>query len=292
MESFGRTRSSGSGRVALGLSTMTMAMLTAASAGIAAAPDEPGSQRSATGQAHSRAVAGPPAVTRAAPRKKGSGAPQGSGSARTTGKSSGKGANATGPYDPNGVGLPSGNGRSDSNNGKRPCAGCVGKADTKNPPGQLPGGSDSNRGYECDQNQGIGQTNPAHSRCSPTAGAAGPRGLPGASGGQSVAVAAISPRSLAGMPALVPTGAVRGASAEGEPGKSAAPESAEADPGNGPDDPASDVVSASPAPTARELAFTGLGLVWMALLGLAFTAAGRALPRRAAPEEAEVRGST
>lgn len=48
----------------------------------------------------------------------------------------------------------------------RPCAGCVGKADYKNPPGQMPNGAqDGNRGYECDNNQGIGKTNPAHTGC-------------------------------------------------------------------------------------------------------------------------------
>lgn len=83
-------------------------------------------------------------------------------------QSQGKGANTTGPYNPSGVGLPSGNGKSTDNNGKRPCAGCVGNADTKNPPGQLPGGHDANRGYECDANQGVGKTNPAHSGCSST----------------------------------------------------------------------------------------------------------------------------
>ena len=43
-----------------------------------------------------------------------------------------------------------------------------GKADAKNPPGQAPDGSDSNKGYECDENQGVGKTNPAHSGCSRT----------------------------------------------------------------------------------------------------------------------------
>lgn len=79
----------------------------------------------------------------------------------------GHGANQPGPYDPNGVGQPSGNGKSEDNNGKRPCAGCVGNADAKNPPGQMPGGSDGNAGYECDRNQGVGKTNPAHSGCGP-----------------------------------------------------------------------------------------------------------------------------
>lgn len=35
-----------------------------------------------------------------------------------------------------------------------------------NPPGQLPF-PDSNAGYECDSNHGIGQTNPAHTGCVP-----------------------------------------------------------------------------------------------------------------------------
>jgi hypothetical protein len=43
--------------------------------------------------------------------------------------------------------------------------GCVGNAEEKNPPGQQPGGNDHNAGYECDRNQGIGQSNPAHSGC-------------------------------------------------------------------------------------------------------------------------------
>ncbi|HEY4401026.1 MAG TPA: hypothetical protein VGO38_03240, partial [Acidimicrobiia bacterium] len=47
----------------------------------------------------------------------------------------------------------------------QPCAGCVGKADNKNPPGQFPNGTDPNAGYECDSNNGIGQTNPAHTGC-------------------------------------------------------------------------------------------------------------------------------
>ena len=47
----------------------------------------------------------------------------------------------------------------------KPCAGCVGKADNKNPPGQYKDGSDHNAGYECDRNQGIGKTNPAHTGC-------------------------------------------------------------------------------------------------------------------------------
>ncbi|MSR89741.1 hypothetical protein EXS53_02320 [Patescibacteria group bacterium] len=78
----------------------------------------------------------------------------------------GSGANTTGPYDPNGVGEPSGNGNGDGNATSKPCAGCVGNADSKNPPGQLPGPDDANNGYECDANSGIARGNPAHSFCS------------------------------------------------------------------------------------------------------------------------------
>ncbi|MGH2695190.1 MAG: hypothetical protein ACRDJJ_10320, partial [Actinomycetota bacterium] len=57
--------------------------------------------------------------------------------------------------------------------GGKPCAGCVGNADDKNPPGQEPGPSDGNSGYECENpnkdgnNNGIGKGNgnPAHTGC-------------------------------------------------------------------------------------------------------------------------------
>lgn len=82
----------------------------------------------------------------------------------------GHGANQGGPYDntcPDGA---SENGKSTDNNSSKPCAGCVGNADDKNPGavkqyGQYPDGTDHNAGYECDRNQGIGQSNPAHTGC-------------------------------------------------------------------------------------------------------------------------------
>ena len=74
-------------------------------------------------------------------------------------------ANDSGPYDSTSDGSPSGNGNG-GGNGNQPCAGCVGNADDKNPPGQLPGpDEDGNKGYECDDNSGVGKTNPAHSGC-------------------------------------------------------------------------------------------------------------------------------
>ena len=80
---------------------------------------------------------------------------------------SGNGANQHGAYDSTRDGSPSGNGNGGGNAVGKPCAGCVGKADNKNPPGQFPDGSDPNAGYECDRNHGIGRTNPAHTGCQP-----------------------------------------------------------------------------------------------------------------------------
>src|SRR3954468_8049752 len=78
---------------------------------------------------------------------------------------SGHGANTHGPYDSTRSGAPSLNGNGKGKAVGKPCAGCVGKADNKNPKGQMPNGSDANAGYECDRNHGIGRTNPAHTGC-------------------------------------------------------------------------------------------------------------------------------
>ena len=73
-----------------------------------------------------------------------------------------------GPYCSTRDGSPSLNGNGGGKATGKPCAGCVGKADNKNPKGQYPNGSDHNKGYECDGNNGIGKTNPAHTGCKPT----------------------------------------------------------------------------------------------------------------------------
>jgi LPXTG-motif cell wall-anchored protein len=80
----------------------------------------------------------------------------------------GAGANQPGAYDSTRDGSPSRNGNGGGEATGKPCAGCVGKADNKNPPGQAPNGSDHNAGYECDRNAGIGRTNPAHTGCTTT----------------------------------------------------------------------------------------------------------------------------
>ncbi|HEX8870259.1 MAG TPA: hypothetical protein VF821_31640 [Lentzea sp.] len=80
---------------------------------------------------------------------------------------SGNGANVHGPYDSTRDGSPSQNGNGEGEANGKPCMGCVGKADNKNPQGQQPGGSDANKGYECDANHGVGRGNPAHTGCNP-----------------------------------------------------------------------------------------------------------------------------
>jgi len=79
-------------------------------------------------------------------------------------------------YDSTCDGSASQNGNGGGNANGKPCAGCVGAADNKNPKGQMPNADeDGNNGYECDGNNGIAKGNPAHSACEPYSGAA-PRG--------------------------------------------------------------------------------------------------------------------
>lgn len=85
-----------------------------------------------------------------------------------TGNFSGSGANHHGPYDTTCDGTASRNGNGGGTASGRPCAGCVGNADNKNPKGQYSNGNhDGNAGYECDGNNGIGRSNPAHTACKP-----------------------------------------------------------------------------------------------------------------------------
>ena len=80
----------------------------------------------------------------------------------------GNGANHGGAYDDTCDGSASGNGNGNGNATGKPCAGCVGNADEKNPPGQDPDATDGNNGYECDGNSGIAKENPAHTGCAST----------------------------------------------------------------------------------------------------------------------------
>ncbi|MDQ1687846.1 MAG: hypothetical protein QOK42_821 [Frankiaceae bacterium] len=95
---------------------------------------------------------------------------------------SGHGANQHGPYDSTRDGSASANGNGGGKSTGKPCAGCVGKADNKNPKGQQPGGSDHNAGYECDRNHGIGRGNPAHTGCTAPEESGGTGGTGGTGG--------------------------------------------------------------------------------------------------------------
>lgn len=89
----------------------------------------------------------------------------------------GHGANTDGPdnqYHNTCDGSASENGNGGGEASGKPCAGCVGNADDKNPPGQADNGNDHNHGYECDVkgqpnggNNGVGKGNPAHTGCAP-----------------------------------------------------------------------------------------------------------------------------
>jgi hypothetical protein len=80
-------------------------------------------------------------------------------------------ANNSGPYDSTYPAGPSENGNGNGKAVGRPDAGEVGKADNKNPQGQLPDAEgDGNNGYECDGNNGIAKGNPAHTGCTPGGG--------------------------------------------------------------------------------------------------------------------------
>jgi len=72
-----------------------------------------------------------------------------------------------GPYCSTRDGSASLNGNGNDKAVGRPAAGSVGRADNKNPHGQMPNGADGNAGYECDSNHGIGRSNPAHTSCIP-----------------------------------------------------------------------------------------------------------------------------
>jgi hypothetical protein len=193
-----------------------------------------------------------------------------------------------GPYCSTRDGSPSLNGNGVGNAIGKPCAGCVGKADNKNPPGQYPNGSDPNAGYECDRNHGIGRTNPAHTGCvsalTPTpVGVTPPSSTPPSSTPPSGAhpptappSATVSPSGAAGGS---PSGAVSGAETTGPSG------TAQGSPGPGPAGGETEftaahqtVVRATPS-ALTQLPFTGIDVRTVALLGLVLVAAGALLRR-------------
>jgi hypothetical protein len=119
---------------------------------------------------------------------------------------SGHGANRRGAYDQTCDGSPSGNGNGGGQATGKPCAGCVGNADDKNPPGQAPNGSDHNAGYECDRNHGVGRTNPAHTGCRTQSSSTPPGGSSTGTGGNGTGKTPprVDPPSPPDVPRVVP----------------------------------------------------------------------------------------
>lgn len=102
-------------------------------------------------------------------------------------------------------GSESENGAGDGAATGKPCAGCVGKADNKNPQGQMPNADeDGNSGYECDTNQGIGQGNPAHTACTPEEALAAEQQAPVVAGVEAFADPARADTAVAGAQAAAP----------------------------------------------------------------------------------------
>jgi hypothetical protein len=158
----------------------------------------------------------------------------------------GHGANVgPGPYTSTRNGSASGNGSGDGLAIGEPCAGCVGKADNKTPPGQMPDSSDPNSGYECDLNHGVAQTNPAHTGCD-----------------LSVSTPVVSSPPVVSRP----------------PGASSSPEVSAGDAVSGEQvspGPAGGVVTRSPV--AGSLAFTGTDLLPLVFTGLGALGLGAAM---------------
>ncbi|HEX2039132.1 MAG TPA: hypothetical protein VHF47_05280 [Acidimicrobiales bacterium] len=117
---------------------------------------------------------------------------------------SGHGANQRGAYDQTCDGSPSGNGNGTGQATGKPCAGCVGNADDKNPRGQASNGSDHNAGYECDRNHGVGRTNPAHTGCRTQSSSPPPGGGSTGGGGTGKTPPRVDPTPPADAPRTVP----------------------------------------------------------------------------------------
>jgi hypothetical protein len=176
----------------------------------------------------------------------------------------GNGANQDcGAYCPSGVGLPSGNGNGNGNATGKPCAGCVGNADDKNPPGQFKDGSDHNNGYECDGNHGIGRTNPAHSGCSPTTSTTEPPGCEQDAHKSECTTTTTEPTTTA-LPGATSTTAPAATTTSVSPGVTVLGEQFNR--------PAAAAVA--PAQAAKGLAFTGGALGKLFFTGLALALLG------------------
>lgn len=94
----------------------------------------------------------------------------------------------------------SGNGEGDGAAVGKPYQAHKGKADNKNPPGQVDNTRDN--GYECDGNKGIAKGNPAHTTCVTTTGGGGGGG--GGGGFTPPGPPPVTPPSIGGVDTVVP----------------------------------------------------------------------------------------
>jgi len=159
----------------------------------------------------------------------------------------------------------------------QPGPGEVGKADNQNPGansgghGQQPDGTDHNRGYECDQNPGVGDGNPAHTvNCGPAPTTAVPR-VPTTS---TTAAPRVPTTSTTVAPQVTPPREVIGENVT-RPVVVEAPTPAPPAAIAVPPRPVAPAQPAAPAaPVARELAFTGSSTWALASLALALLLIG------------------
>jgi hypothetical protein len=140
-----------------------------------------------------------------------------------------------------------GNSDNDNSQGNGPPAdGSVGNADDKTPGGQS-NGDNPNKGYECDDNQGVGKGNPAHTGCTTST-----TSQTGSSG--CVGVCDTTTTTTTTVPGEEPSAEVLGLTEEAPAAPGAAP-------------------AAAPA---TQLAFTGITADVLGFLGLALVAFGAA----------------
>lgn len=139
-------------------------------------------------------------------------------------------------------------------NGHAPQDGTKGRADSKNPPGQAPDGGDSNAGYECDRQTGVGDGNPAHTGCTATPTTPAPTAP--------VPSDRSTPTPIVQPPHATSTPVAPHATATSSPG-------VHPQRGGQP--------SVLPIPTAGQLPVTGVNLGRLALFAIIFILAGTAM---------------
>jgi len=169
-------------------------------------------------------------------------------------------------YDADCDGSASENGGGNENGGGgKPCAGCVGKADNKHPPGQEPNEDDHNKGYECDDNKGAGAQrgtgNPAHTGCRVKSTPSTPPGNPPTTppGNPPTTPPGNPPTNPPGNPTIPPDEVLPTMITDGDVDGNGQP---------------GDQTAAERAPRGRALPLTGTNLVMFLVIGLSLIGAG------------------